>query len=1647
MQHTLNRILSLLLVLVMVISMVPTVFATGETSGAATAVAENTTTGEQYADLNAAIADAQAGQIVKALADAQDVVYGNEGVILDLNGHDLSVTVAGGVTLSAIDSATDDYEGEYGSLTTDGNVATTVKTGGEVKSYVTVCENGSYSFHRYYAAIAAISLQPSKAGLGYRAEFRGDETVKNAVVGYGYELWINDNAHKTYTRTDKLEKSSLTLRLKNILAEGNDALNALGSTATIGGNAFVTLELNGERITLPGTEQETTLRQVIESINANAGSYGEAQLESVRTMITTYASWMEGWATENIFAGGEGEGDDTGLRVEITVDVTAENNILTQDATLSNDDITVTVPQGTTLEDGVTQLVLTITEKASSDSDITAEEDETLLPLDVHIEGISESNTTPILVCLGEILPKGLNIGNYALYHVENGETVEMTHVLTLDELDTHNEFHYDPATGAVTVAMASFSEVTLVANEENNWNGQIDTSWYNDTDASFEIHNADQLAGLGQLVDNGNTFKDKTITLISDIDLYGVYGENQRYNFNPIGFGYSFSGGQVFKGIFNGNGNTIYNLYQNCWDLGSDTYTYSTAGAGLFASIEDATVKNLTMDGASLVLECIDMGTVVGYANGNCTFENIIVKNSTVQNYNRYTGGVIGEVGGGGTYTFNNVDVEKTTTLSALWGTFDPSVGGIIGGVWHEAGSRFSDGRGTELSVKMVNCDVAAKLDVYNDVTSAYQWYSYRRCGMLIGYTEESKTVSGRTEATASFLTTENCTVQYGDWVNYHYCEFTNTTSMAARYPWVRVEAGLSNGAYSNARYGVPTFEGAALDVTNHTENDGCHVAGDGHDVLIVFNQLYGGGQGCYGGNSHVDQGVAVLSEDQIVLEPTPKFESAGTTTVLTGATVTLGELFQAIEGVTIQDAYVYAFVSPVNAEDSVRGTTAEPKANTKWEDLEITFSGTGTAKITISDYYYCQPTTIYVNVAAPVVRYWDYNSVSCVDCDSDGVTLPTADAEEGYTFIGWSETEIASTAEAPTVLTTGSTYLPTKAVADLYAVYSYEVAADDAKTYTLVTDASTLNVGDKLIIVSDGTSDFVAGDISDSVMGGFVNVTIQDNMINALPDKAVVLTLGGATGAWTLANDSGELLGATAVKKVAWGDGTTTWSISITNGDATIENGTSTYGRFLYNVNSPRFTTYTSNTSSSMLLPQLYKEKSSSGGEAATYYVSNSFTCEHESTTTTTVAATCTTEGLETVTCNDCRNVVSENTISVIAHNYVDGICTSCGGEKPPAYVLTDIADIREDQPVIITMKTSDGVVYTMTNDNGTTDAPGAIVATMEDGSLIPPADNIYWNIAKDGDYLIIYPNGTTDTWLYSTSDNNGTRVGTNSNKTWTIDETSGYLKHVSTSRYLGVYTTNPDWRAYTNTTGNTANQTLGFYTLECFHNNLQNVDAVTATCSAEGYTAGVQCTDCGAYTEGHETIAKLPHTEVIDEAVAATCQATGLTEGSHCSVCNTVIIAQTVTAMLDHNYVDGTCSVCGAEKPAVATMSICGSTGTLASDSSSISWTGNDGITFTNNIADSTTAIRTSDTDHYRIYAKSTVTIIAGKEIKEIKITVVDGYADEIRAALESAGYTVSVSGTVVTVTLTSSTNSITFSPTAQARITNVEVTYVP
>lgn len=139
-------------------------------------------------------------------------------------------------------------------------------------------------------------------------------------------------------------------------------------------------------------------------------------------------------------------------------------------------------------------------------------------------------------------------------------------------------------------------------------------------------------------------------------------------------------------------------------------------------------------------------------------------------------------------------------------------------------------------------------------------------------------------------------------------------------------------------------------------------------------------------------------------------------------------------------------------------------------------------------------------------------------------------------------------------------------------------------------VTSDSSLSTGDVVIFV-DETANKAAGDISSKILTA-IDVTISNSVITLNNSNVIELTLGKSNNNWTFANTSSQLLGVTKVKELAWASGTTTYTISIANGDATITSTGENLGKFLYNNGSPRFTTYTSNVTSTMRLPQLYKK-----------------------------------------------------------------------------------------------------------------------------------------------------------------------------------------------------------------------------------------------------------------------------------------------------------------------------------------------------------------------------------------------------------------------------------------------------------------------
>ena len=711
------------------------------------------------------------------------------------------------------------------------------------------------------------------------------------------------------------------------------------------------------------------------------------------------------------------------------------NGVLGADASMTSADgkISANVPAGTKLEAGANKLTLNVANMDKSKANITLDENEAALSIDVHILGVAKDNETVMEIDVKELLPVGLNMGNYRFYHVENGNTDEMT-LLEDGATPVHNNYDYDPATGDVVLYLKSFSEVALVANNENAWKGEVNHSWYDASKIELTIANADQLWSFSQIVGGmaegieQDSFKGKTVKLIADINL----GDDEEHNNSNIIFypiGYNSSDGKyektsvainsslkTFEGIFDGNGNTISNFYHNTWEMKGDhnwydaTLQYYRDGMGLFGRVYGGTVKNLTVKNFSSDGEIATTGVIAAYADG-ATFENIAIFNCNPRVYNIGNGGIVGCVGwyakeAGLTTSFKNITVDNSNKISALWGSYDVACGGIVGQYYPTSGQS-SAGTPKNAGIDFVNCHVSAIMDVYNDVCGNYQYYAYRYAGMLIGSIRENTTnEDGKTIPDMTGISASGCTVNYGDWNDYYYCEFEKnghpSYSGPNDYKFSRVPHSELDFDDANGNGLVDADERASVRGCNHDHTD----AEDNQAIYLPFYQLftgYGWGVSSIGLKEYsgivTDLGITEGNQQESIV----KFEKAenATTTYKAGQTITLAELFKEIGNIKVPvvDSSVNVTVSPATDNDTVSATFKQNILD--WTQGTITFADNcnGSAKIVITDYFYCTATVIYLDESKTTPKFTANNvgdqyaytqiALGTIFSAKDGVTL----------------------------------------------------------------------------------------------------------------------------------------------------------------------------------------------------------------------------------------------------------------------------------------------------------------------------------------------------------------------------------------------------------------------------------------------------------------------------------------------------------------------------------------------------------------------------------------------------------------------------------------------------------------------------------
>ena len=251
-----------------------------------------------YEDLASAIA---AGGWVKLYADATVNVTLTQDLYIDLNGYDLSGTIAtNGYKIYGMDSTTDSYTCEtigYMNLVDEnGNEIDPVShfnsdITGTTKRYMAIKDENGWSFHRFYLGVTHMSLKPTTTGVGYKGVFYGDRMVAANLGSFGFTLQLQGNDPVTVTlAADKfVSGKTFTLRIDNFDVE------RYGETALL---ACATLQLSDGTV-IQSTAASMTMRSLMEQLDTVADTLSEAQLTTIKAMIEKYAI-IKSWKVENL---------------------------------------------------------------------------------------------------------------------------------------------------------------------------------------------------------------------------------------------------------------------------------------------------------------------------------------------------------------------------------------------------------------------------------------------------------------------------------------------------------------------------------------------------------------------------------------------------------------------------------------------------------------------------------------------------------------------------------------------------------------------------------------------------------------------------------------------------------------------------------------------------------------------------------------------------------------------------------------------------------------------------------------------------------------------------------------------------------------------------------------------------------------------------------------------------------------------------------------------------------------------------------------------------------------------------------------------------------------------------------------------------
>lgn len=194
----------------------------------------------------------------------------------------------------------------------------------------------------------------------------------------------------------------------------------------------------------------------------------------------------------------------------------------------------------------------------------------------------------------------------------------------------------------------------------ENVWDGSVDIGWYEDGKNEFKLSTPQQLAGLAELVNNGNTFEGKKVFIEKD-----MFFNDWNSTINAWTSIASTSSGISFEGTFDGQGHSFYNIYSVSGEEGGIFGTIGEKGI-----VKALKVSQSAMCGASIayqndgwILFCENNSLVENIGDTEYT-AGICCKNTNLVYGCCNTGVIMGDDAGG----IVGVNSGTVATIDSCW-------------------------------------------------------------------------------------------------------------------------------------------------------------------------------------------------------------------------------------------------------------------------------------------------------------------------------------------------------------------------------------------------------------------------------------------------------------------------------------------------------------------------------------------------------------------------------------------------------------------------------------------------------------------------------------------------------------------------------------------------------------------------------------------------------------------------------------------------------------------------------------------------------------------------------------------------------------------------------------------------------------------